>query len=89
MDPGGGGMSITSAFPALGGRGGRLREKVRTLGTGLSAAVKTRAAPGVKHHGYTIAGFGCISGAAFVHSVFTGLLVTGILFLVFEWKVSE
>jgi hypothetical protein len=34
-------------------------------------------------------GFGCISGASFLHSAFTGLLVTGILLLVFEWKVSD
>jgi hypothetical protein len=40
-------------------------------------------------HGYTLLGFGCISGASFLHSAFTGLLVTGILLLVFEWKVSD
>jgi hypothetical protein len=40
-------------------------------------------------HGYSLVGFGCISGASFLHSAFTGLLVTGILLLVFEWKVSD
>lgn len=40
-------------------------------------------------HAYSWAGFGCISGASFLHSTFTGLLVTGILALVFEWKVGE
>jgi hypothetical protein len=40
-------------------------------------------------HAYTIVGFGCISAASFIHSVFTGLLVSGFLFLIFEWKVSE
>ena len=38
---------------------------------------------------YTIFGLGLISAAAFVHSTFTGLLVTGIMFLVYEWKVSD
>jgi len=62
------------------------------LGTGLLAATKSRAIPVLGHireHGYSITGLGCMSGAAFVHSLFSGLLVTGILFLVFEWKVSE
>jgi hypothetical protein len=43
----------------------------------------------LQDHIYTICGLGLISAAAFVHSTFTGLLVTGIMFLVFEWKVSE
>lgn len=38
---------------------------------------------------YSVCGLGLISAAAFVHSTFTGLLVTGIMFLVFEWKVSD
>jgi hypothetical protein len=48
--------------------------------------------PTVNHladHAYSIIGLGLISAAAFVHSTFTGLMVTGILFLVFEWKVSD
>lgn len=51
-----------------------------------------RARPTATHlrdHGYTIAGLTLIGAAAFVHSLFAGLLVTGILFLVLEWKVSD
>jgi hypothetical protein len=43
----------------------------------------------LREHAYSIAGLGCIDAAAFVHSAFTGLLVTGISFLIFEWKVNE
>lgn len=57
----------------------------------LSAVVATTR-PAVNHlidHGYTVLGLGCVDVAAFTHSMFTGFLVTGIMFLVFEWKVSE
>lgn len=43
----------------------------------------------LQDHAYSICGLGLISAAAFVHSTFTGLLVTGLMFLVFEWKVSD
>jgi len=59
----------------------RLREDVR----GRSRPIRRH----IADHAYTLAGFGCISAASFVHSVFTGLLVTGILLLVFEFKVSD
>ena len=55
-------------------------------------ALKTHTRPLANHireHLYTIAGFGFVSAAAFTHSVFSGLLVTGLLFLVFEWKVND
>ncbi len=84
-------MSATTSFPALGNRKGWLRG-IRTLGPGILAAAKARAVPAASHlrdHGLTICGLGCISGAAFVHSIFTGLLVSGIEFLAYEWKVSE
>jgi hypothetical protein len=54
-------------------------------------AVRARTRPTRAHiveHGYTWTGFGLISAASFVHSVFAGLLVMGILALVFEWKVG-
>lgn len=54
--------------------------------------MKTNARPAVNHlkiHAYGIIGLAFIDAAAFVHSSFTGLLVTGVSFLVFEWKVSE
>jgi hypothetical protein len=43
----------------------------------------------VRDHGYSICGFGFMSAAAFYHSPFAGLLVTGISFFIYEWKVSE
>ena len=72
------------------------REKVHkalaaALYTTLSAVgAKTR--PTVQHFRtqlYTWAGFCFISAASFYHSIFTGLLVTGIGWFVFEWKVSD
>ncbi len=83
---------MTTASLPIRERTSRLRGLMAGLGTGLLAATKSKAAPVASHlrdHGYSIAGLGCVSGAAFVHSIFSGLLVTGILFLVFEWKVSE
>jgi hypothetical protein len=52
---------------------------------------KLAARPAVAHlaaHGYSIMGLSFIDAAAYRHSIFTGLLVTGISFLVFEWKAS-
>lgn len=73
----------------------KARKAARALGIALQTvlgAVKANSAPArlhIQQHAYTWAGFASISAASFVHSVFTGLLVTGILFLVFEWKVSD
>lgn len=59
----------------------------------LAVAVGTHVArPLLAHmydHAYTIIGLGLFDAAMFVHSLFTGLLVTGISFIVFELKVSE
>jgi hypothetical protein len=57
-----------------------------------ATVVRTNSRPLARHlmdHAYGILGLGCIDAAAFVHSPFTGLLVTGISLLVFEWKVSD
>ena len=43
----------------------------------------------VRDQTFAVMGFGCIDAAAFVHSLFTGLIVTGASFLIFEWKVSS
>lgn len=74
----------------------RFREKVAkalavAFHTVLSACTaKTRPArTHIQEHTYTWGGFGLISAASFVHSVFTGLLVSGILLLVFEWKAGD
>jgi methionine synthase I (cobalamin-dependent) len=67
------------------------RATAAVWGAGVTA-IGTRTRPALAHlreHGYSICGLGCIAGAAFVHSIFSGLLVLGILFLVFEWKVSD
>lgn len=38
---------------------------------------------------YTMAGLSFFSAAGYVHSLFTGLIVTGVSFLVLEWRVRE
>jgi hypothetical protein len=73
----------------------RLQRAMVAVGIAISAiqvVAKTRSRPIRAHlqeHAYTLVGFGCVSAACFLHSVFTGLLVTGILVIVFEWKVSD
>jgi predicted phage tail protein len=55
-----------------------------------SARVRTRAsAEHIRDHVYTIFGFTCIDAAFFTHSLFSGLLATGISWFLFEWKVSD
>jgi hypothetical protein len=52
---------------------------------------KAKAQPAVAHvreHAYSIMGFATVDAAMFTHSLFTGLLVTGISLFVFEWKVT-
>lgn len=70
----------------------KAKKSLREYSRSVLGATKARSRPIRGHiadHAYTWAGFGCIDAASFVHSVFTGLLVTGILFLVFEFKVSD
>ena len=70
----------------------RNRKSLRDYSRSVLGTARAKSRPITRHiadHLYTLAGFGCISAASFVHSVFTGLLVTGILLLVFEFKVSE
>ena len=58
----------------------------------VGGVLKTRSKPILRHladHVYTLAGFGCISAASFTFSFAIGLYVTGILLLVFEFKVSD
>ena len=72
-----------------------LKRLLAVAGTVLAVslvAIRASARPTVGHlrdHAYGILGLGCIDAAAFVHSTFTGLLVTGVSFLVFEWKVQS
>lgn len=82
----------TEAFSVSMEKGKRARKAILTVVSALMIAVGTNTRPARKHirdHGYTFGGFSFISGASFLHSAFTGLLVTGILLLVFEWKVSD
>jgi len=71
------------------------RRLVYMTGTVLSAllvALRAKTKPTLAHirdHAYSILGLGCIDAAMFVHSVFTGLLVAGVSFLIFEWKVQQ
>lgn len=77
----------------------RLRQSAGGKGVAVAAAAsmavlgvaRAKAAPAVSHireHGYSIMGFGLVDAASFTHSVFTGLLVSGISLFVFEWKVQ-
>lgn len=77
----------------------RLRQSAGGKGVAVMAAAATavlgvaraKAAPTVGHireHAYSIIGFGMFDAAMFLHSEFTGLLVTGISWFVFEWKVQ-
>jgi hypothetical protein len=54
--------------------------------------LRRRSAPVAQHvqdHGFSWAAMGFIDAACFVHSTFTGLLVTGILLFLFELKIGE
>lgn len=85
----------TATLPTPGRISARLRNGLAVLMTAISIVVpevQKHARPVVGHireHAYGIIGLGCIDAAAFVHSTFTGLLVTGVSFLVFEWKVRD
>jgi hypothetical protein len=53
--------------------------------------LRRRAVPVTEHirdHGFSWTAMGCVDAACFVHSLFTGLLVTGILLFLFELKIS-
>lgn len=73
-------------------RSGRLSALVRPTISGLEGKVRrsSRATLGhVRDHACDILGFSFIDAACFTHSVFTGLLVTGISWFAYGWKVSE
>lgn len=62
-----------------------------TVARSAGRVAKSAATPAVSHireHLYSILGFCFFDAAMFTHSLFTGLLVTGISWFVFEWKVS-
>jgi hypothetical protein len=66
--------------------------KASRLAGKAAKKAKAKARPAVAHvsdHIFTIVSFGLIDSAMFVHSLFTGLIVTGVSFAVFEWKVSK
>ena len=70
----------------------RLMSLAGTVVIAAVPAIRSKARPLAVHlrdHVYAIAGFSLIDAAMFTHSVFRGLLVAGVSFLVFEWKVSE
>ena len=55
------------------------------------SVTKRRSRPLARHladHGYTMIGLGLFDASCFVHSLFCGLMVSGISFIVFEFKVS-
>jgi hypothetical protein len=60
---------------------GRLRRR--------ASVTRAAAASHIQDHGFSWAAMGFIDAACFVHSIFTGLLVTGILLFLFELKIGE
>lgn len=71
------------------GRGAMATAAAAVAATGR--VLRAKATPAVAHvqeHAYTLIGFGLIDAAVFTHSLFAGLLVTGISWIVFEWKVT-
>jgi len=78
----------TATYERAGWRGAAARLRVRRW----LAHTREKASPAARHlreHGYTMTGLACLDAAAFVHSVFAGLIVTGVSFLVLEWRVRE
>jgi hypothetical protein len=74
------------------GRLGRARAAIQTTAAAIRTATRARVRPVravLADHVFTLAGFGLVSAAFFQLGLFAGLLVTGVLVLVFEWKVSE
>jgi hypothetical protein len=81
----------TLSLPTL-GRLAKARAIAGAVLDVLLVVMRTKTKPAMGHlrdHAYGIAGLGCIDAAAFVHSPFVGLLVTGVSFLLFEWKVNQ
>lgn len=63
-----------------------------TAAGAVAQAVGVSNPPLARHfrdHAYSLLCIGFIDAAAYTHSLFSGLLVTGITFAVFEWKVSD
>lgn len=64
--------------------------RLRKAGLEFLGLVKKHTRPAVNHikeYGYTMAAGIFFSAAGFVHSPFTGLIVTGVSFLALEWRV--
>jgi hypothetical protein len=60
--------------------------------TAVGAAFRRSASVALHHvqeHGYFLAAAGCADAAGFVHSTFTGLIVSAGAFLAIEWRVSR
>lgn len=77
----------------LGSLASRHGAKAAVTGAAVVVGVlRAKTAPSavlVRDHAFNIIGYGVFDSAMFVHSVFTGLMVTGISFLVFQWQVSS
>ena len=81
------------ALPSRNSRwGGALRPRASGRLAAVGAALRRPASVARDHileHGYFFAAAGCADAAGFVHSTFTGLLVTAGTFLAIEWRVSK
>jgi hypothetical protein len=59
------------------------RGTVRVVGASVPAALRH-----LRDHAYAFIGLGSLSAAGFVHSLFTGLIVMGVAWLVLEFKIQ-
>jgi hypothetical protein len=69
----------------------RVSERLGRFMPVVGKAARSHAVPLARHvreHAYSFLGMGFVDAAAFTHSLFTGLLVTGLMWFLFEWKVS-
>lgn len=87
-------MSVTAAWRPgpLGralGRAAALGAAAVRAAVGVAGATARPALAQLRDHGYSLAAAGFFDAAGYVHSVFAGLVTTGLSLMVFEWKVSE
>lgn len=74
------------------GKLGRIGGTITGLGERAMRGVRRRSRVTkrlVTENTFSFLAVGCVDAACFTHSVFSGLLVTGIMFVILEWKASD
>jgi hypothetical protein len=88
-------VTTTSYRGLVSGRTDRYARLRRFARESAARTVRTISATGraslssLSDHGLSLCAMGLIDSACFVHSLFTGLLVTGILLFLFEMKIGD